>query len=246
MNAHYSSQLKQAFVVGVSELQKLVGLLQDRIGKVSILAKCADDLSREFKTVEDLIAYENPKSKEIFHIHLSARSDDYSKAANIYFFGSWGSISIDCTGDEDVVSKFKEETLDVIAGMRPWYDMIHQIKFASAALIIFLILFVIFIPVPFLEMAVKFKWLSLSETKEKNFDLFVSVRNVMYIPKALFLTIFFGFNKFRDFFFPPSVFTIGQGESRFKDKERVQWCVIIAFFVSLAAGLVIPIIMIIV
>ena len=36
MNVNYSEELPQAFVVGPDELEKLVGLLQERIGKVSI------------------------------------------------------------------------------------------------------------------------------------------------------------------------------------------------------------------
>jgi hypothetical protein len=43
----------------------------------------------------------------------------------------------------------------------------------------------------------------------------------------------------RDSLFPSAVFTIGQGKSRFRDKERIQWGVGITFLVSLAAGLVI-------
>lgn len=234
MNAHYSSQLKQAFVVGASELQKLVRLLQDRIGKVSIFAECAD-WSRVFTAVEDLIAYENPKSKEIFHICLSARSDDDSKSAKISFFGSRGSISIDCIGDEDVVSKFKEETLDIIAGMRPWYDVMYRVKLKFVAFIVFLILFVISIPGYFLEIAVKSKWLSLLEAKEKGFDSLIWLRDAMYIPKVFLVAIIFCFNKC----FPAGVFTIGQGKSRFKNTERWQWSVIIAFIVSFFAGFVI-------
>ena len=65
-------------------------------------------------------------------------------------------------------------------------------------------------------------------------------------PGAYLSRLFFGFDKLRDSVFPGGVFTIGQGESRFKDKERFQWGVIIAFAVSLVAGLVSPIIMIII
>ena len=84
MNAHYSKHLSHAFVVGPDELKKFVGLLQERIGKVDICAYCADGFSREFKAVKDLIAYENPKSKDIRRIHLSAHSDDYKKSALDY------------------------------------------------------------------------------------------------------------------------------------------------------------------
>ena len=142
MDVHYSDKLKHAFVIRDSELKKLTRLLQDRIGKVDILAHCADGFYREFETVKDLITYENPKSKEICRIRLRARANDGSKSATIDFSdASWEGISIDCTGGEDDVSKFKEKTLDIIAGMRPWYNMLTSINFVSVSIIVFFILY---------------------------------------------------------------------------------------------------------
>ena len=125
MKGRYSKELSHAFVVSPDELKKLVELLQKRIGEVDISVKCADDFSREFNTVKELIAYENPKPKRIRSIRLGARSDDYSKSATIVFrdhFFFRSGISIDATGREDVVSRLKEEILDVVAGMCPWYN----------------------------------------------------------------------------------------------------------------------------
>ena len=143
MNVHYSKELSHAFVVSPDGLKKLVGLLQKRIGEVDISVKCADDLSREFSTLKDLIAYENPKPKEIRSIYLRARSDDYSKSAAVIFRGySWlgPGISIDANGREDVISRLKEEILDIIAGMRPKYDVMYRINLVNRAWIVFGIL----------------------------------------------------------------------------------------------------------
>jgi hypothetical protein len=123
MNVRYSKNLIQAFVAGDSGLKKLTELLQDRIGTVEIRAGYADGFSRDFETINDLIAYENPKSKEIHRVRLNACSEDSSKSATIDLPSSSGrGIAIDLTAPEDVVSKLREDTLDIIAGMRPWYD----------------------------------------------------------------------------------------------------------------------------
>ena len=113
-------------------MKKLTRLLQDRIGKVQISVDCVDGFSREFNTLKDLSTYENSKSKRIYRIHLSARSDDFSKSATIVFRDSFrfeAEVSIDVTGREDVVSRLKEEILDVMAGMRPWYNVIARVDF---------------------------------------------------------------------------------------------------------------------
>jgi hypothetical protein len=62
LDAHYSFELPHAFVVGPDELKKLARLLSDRIGNLDIRADCADDVSRDFMTANDLIAYENPRN----------------------------------------------------------------------------------------------------------------------------------------------------------------------------------------
>ena len=89
MDVHYSDELKQAFIVRQGDLKRLIELLQKRIGKVDIGIDCVDKIEREFNTVKELIAYENSKSKRIRRIHLSARSDNYSKSATIVFHNSF-------------------------------------------------------------------------------------------------------------------------------------------------------------
>ena len=240
MDVHYSDELKQAFVVSPDHLKKLVELLQNRIGKVNISTDCVDKIERKFNTVKDLIAYENPKLKRISSIHLRARSDNYSKSATIVFHDSlrfWAGVSIDITGREDVVSRLKEKTLDIIVGMRPWYDMMHRINFSliscGAWVIVFFMSFLSFI----CSLTLKLKWVPLSDSGEKIIGLLASLGIPMSIALVLFCLAALFFNKLRDFFFPPAVFMIGQGESRFKRKEQFQWVVIIGLGVSLAAGL---------
>ena len=240
MDVHYSNVLKQAFIVSPDHLKKLVELLQKRIGKVNIRISCVDNIEREFNTVKDLVAYENSKSKRIRSICLRARSDNYSKSTIIVFRESSRLISgiwIDVTAREDVVSRLKEKVLDVLAGTRPWYDLIHRINFrivlGSAWEIVFFMWFLSVICV----LTLKFKWVPLSDSGEETVGLFASLQTSLCIAHVFCLVASFFLNKLRDFFFPPAVFTIGQEKSRFKRKEQFQWVVVIGFGVSFAAGL---------
>ena len=247
MDVHYSKNLSHAFVVSPDGVKKIVELLQKHIGKVDISAGCADDFSREFKTVKDLIAYENSKTKEISSIYLRARSDDYSKSITIVFRrSSWLSlgISIDAIGREDVVSRLKEKILDIVAGMRPWYDVVYRLNLLCKFLLwgIFFILGFIRILSYISVLALESKWVPVDEILT---ILAALPRGRLAITSILLLVIALSFNKLREFFFPSAVFMIGQGESRFKYKERFQWVVIIGFVVSLAASFVVPIITII-
>ena len=235
MNVHYSKELPQAFVIGSSELEEVVALFEEHIGKVHIRVECSDDFSRDFETLKELIAYRNPKSKEIRHIYLTAYSDDYSKsksAAIVFVGSSWSGILIRFEGPEDTVSRLKEDTLDIIAGIRPWYNIVYNSKVSTTISLIFGIIIGLCIP-------------SALGYKIGEIGLINWLRDVMpiqLIAAIIYLALWwFLLKKPYEYLFPQSVFVIGQGKSRFEHQQRVRWCVIIGFFVSLAAGLLIAI-----
>lgn len=234
MDAHYSVDLPHAFVAGPDELKKLATLLNDRIGNVEIRVDCADDASRNFTSVRELIVYENPKAKEIRRIHLNARSDDFSKRATIDLSGSrWRGISLNYTARDDVVSRLRTETLDIIAGMRPWYSIMHRVDFVSVSVFAYMLLWFGLLAV------VAFKLLPVSESNESDPSSSAFAQLVVFGVIAALFGIGIILNRFRDSIFPRAVFTIGQGESRFKQLERFQWGFVIAFLASFSAGLVI-------
>ena len=226
MNVHYSKKLSHAFVANSDNLEKLVKLLQNRVGEVNISTDCADGFSRDFNTIEDLIDYENPYSKEIRRIDLSARSDGYKKSADIDFAGgiSQRGILIRFKGGEEVVLGLRDKTQDIIAGMRPWYSWISRINSDYTMGIIVWLLY--------LTVRLARSWLSIS-------DYEVELGYVIMIPLLfiiLLIALFFGKR-----LFPPAAFAIGQGNGRYKLKEQIRWCVVVAFLVSVAAG-VLPLI----
>ena len=200
MNVHYSKTLLHAFVAGASELKKLTDLFQNHIGKVDIRADCADGFSREFETVGDLIAYENPKPKEICRICLNAHSDDFSKSATIDFrdfsdlvYSYWFTspprgVSINFTASEDIVSKLKERTQDVIVGMRPRYHMIHRINLNLIAFIVYVLLSGYSFPPVFMGLAMKFKWVPASDFNEEIASFF-SLLGVLFTTAILCLVL---------------------------------------------------------
>ena len=240
MDVHYSKELPQTFVIGSSELEEVVALFEEHIGEVYIRVKCSDDLSRDFETVKELIAYRNPKSKEIQRIYLTAYSDDYSKSksAAITFVDSlWSGILIDYKGPEDTVSRLKEETLDIIAGVRPWYNIMYNSKVSITIGFIFGMIIGLCIPSAF---GYKIGEIGL-------INLLRDVMPIQLIAAIIFLALWwFLLKKPYEYLFPQAVFVIGQGKSRFEHQQRIRWCVIIGFFVSLAAGLVLLILSVII
>ena len=234
MDAHYSVELPHAFIAGEDELKKLADLLSDRIGNLEIHSDCADDMDRTFKNVKELAAFENAKGKEIRRLHISARSDDFEKRARIDLSGSrWRGISLNFEARDDVVSRLRTDVLEIIGGMRPWYAALHRVDFVSIAFLAYLLLWC------GLLIVVAFRWVPVDLAEEPNPSASALAQLVIYGGIAVLITVGIVLNRFRDSVFPRAVFLIGQGKSRFQHLERIQWGIIVAFFVSFAAGLVI-------
>lgn len=202
MTVQYSKRFSHAFVIDGSKLKKLTELLKNRVSNVSVSAGCVDGMSYEFKTVEDLIAYENPKSKKIVSIKLYAESEDFSRSARISFVsqGFPTGILIEVTGNEDIISRLRDEILDIIKGTRPLYDMLSRFPYGYSAGIGILIGLIVRI---YLKRY-------LTETFEEEAENIA--RLLMY---ASTLLIMYPVYKLLCFCFPKGCFAIGQGKSRF-------------------------------
>jgi hypothetical protein len=236
MDAHYSVELPQAFVAGEDEIKKLADLLSDRIGNLEIRADCADDVARTFKTVKELATFENAKGKEIRRLRFSAHSDDFKKRGTIDLSGSRSpGISLDFDARDDVVSRLRNELLDLIGGMRPWYAVLHRVDFASIAFLAYFLLWF------GLLIVVAFKWIQVDASKEQNLSGSARAQLIVYGGIALLFALGIVLNRFRDSIFPRAVFLIGQGIARFHYKERIQWGFVIGFIVSFAASLLIAV-----
>ena len=234
MDATYSEHISTSFVIGPEQLQSFAKLLEQHIGPVKVIIKCADSLSRELDSVSDVIQYENPRSKQIVELRISARSSDSSGNASIDFSGSkWRGVSIEFRGDEDSVSKLKMGTMEIIDGCRPWYGPIQSIDFVSISLAAVFCLF-------FYAMVVTAFKKARHPTPKSSATLTVKQNAVGQLTMLGILAVIFTVgplsNWLRDLCFPRAVFAIGQGNARFLSLERFQWGFLIAILASLIAS----------
>lgn len=222
MSIEYSKQMQCAFVIGVCQLKTLTKLLQDSVGDIVLSTSYEDGITREFKTIDDLIAIQNPKSRKIHRIELNAKSDKFLKSARINFESkNILTISVKIDVDEDALPKVRNDLQDIIEGMRPWYDVLSRYpvpySLGVSAFIAFLI------PLIFKEhvLSIGNKLNVESAGEAVSLILYLSVMVFMYPLYKLFSNCF-----------PHGVFAIGQGISRY---NRLKWFhgIIAAFIMGL-------------
>jgi hypothetical protein len=240
MDATYSDNISTPFVIGSEDVTKLGELLTTQIGEVKCRIQCADGISREFNSVSELTEYDNPRSKEIVGLRLSARNKDWSKDATLDFSGSrWRGISIEFRGDEETVFRLKTATLDILDGTRPWYDSVQSVDFVLIELVAF---FMLWFAVMF-SVAIK---RSSSRKSKKTTSLndkqsAIGQLSMIGIIAAVF-GVGIGLNSLRDSWFPRAVFAIGQGNACFQSLERFHWSFLVAVLASVVAGVALLII----
>ena len=210
MVVEYKKLLPRTFVVDAVKLKKLTELLEDNLGSVTFFIDCADGRSYKFESVEDLINYENPKSKKILKLGLHVRSADDLRRSLISFNADSGLVPgfyMKLEVKESELFYIKDKIEDAIAGMRPWYNFI-------ARLAIWITFGVILLAITAEVIIIKQSGI-IENVDDETKDIIARL-----IPIGTAWLIGYPVYKMLSTCFPRGFFAIGQGESRYK---TLQW-----------------------
>ena len=128
MNVRYSTERNHAFVVGLSDLQKLWELLDQQVGSVSVSAKCGDEITREFSDWDQLSSYDNAPRREVIKLSMAAVSADVSVQIHFARYSS-ANIAVSVSGPERTTMRIREEVSDSLDATKPWYSAIVGVNF---------------------------------------------------------------------------------------------------------------------
>jgi len=228
MNASASVERRHAFVLSATDTQTLWRLLEEFAGKTEATALCSDDLERTFDTPDELLAYDNPVSREIVKLSLASRSSDYNTRAEVSFFSNdQPSIRLRATGAEDSVTRFKAALIDTLGGMRPWYSPVARLDFIYVVGGIFLVLIM-------LVQAMTGDGKPTPGLSAGKAGLVIIITLAMLAILGLMIWVL---NLLRRRFFPVATFSLGQGQRRHDFDERIRWVVFVGLLVSIVGSL---------
>lgn len=229
MKAEFRTTRNHAFVVRQDDLSKIWRLLEDHVGHVKASGECSDDMVRQFDNWEQLASYDNPSMKKILKLSIQSRSDDREKSAHVDFsYNWWATIYIRIEAPEKDGTEVKDKIYDILDGIKPWYSVLAGVDFNYLLLffwVMYLVWYIVFGP-------------SLPVSSSRSAAFYVVF---FLIVLTLGLAIHIStqrLNKLWSWLFPVGYFALGQGEQRYKTVEKVQWGIVVAFIVSLAASMV--------
>jgi len=216
-----------AFVVDPDSLTKIHRLLKDRIGDVTITADLSDKSEMKFNELKSLLSYENPKKRRIKSLCLSVNVFG-EKSARVAFTDTWyfSGIKVTVEARDDVAERLRNDLLNIIEGMRPWYNTVNRFSTGIIALAVHMILWLTAIAMSggnLLGGDTQLTWRSIN-----GFAVYiVALFAIAYVIRQLLVLVF-----------PRAEILIGQGVTRHTLHGNIQWVIVIGFCVSIIASVV--------
>ncbi|WP_129449104.1 hypothetical protein [Methylibium sp. Pch-M] len=228
MKAKLRVDVPHAFVAKGADLGKIWQLFAADGMKLSATVRCKDDIVREFTSLDELLAYENPVRAAMLSIEISARSSDWESSAEVTLGGKYRSpMSLSLGGEEALITKWQSSLADTLDGMRSWYSRIATLDLFYVAMPLFVVL-MFSLQVSDAPAAPKS-----AVTFQRTLYLTVLALGLM----ALVYFIGSAISRLRARFFPVATFAVGQGIARHAFGEQIRWVVIIGFVISVLASL---------
>ncbi|MDP5133187.1 MAG: hypothetical protein NWQ54_20085 [Paraglaciecola sp.] len=229
MEAQLRIERAHAFVITEANLKKVWISLEENVGDVSAEVSFNDSIARKVKSFDELMSFENSKSKKINRIEVYGRSDSNDNWARILFSDSkYRPIEISATGEDRAITSFGDNITEVIDGLKPWYSTISKLEF------FYIIGFICWFSFALLNIMIP------DTPNNEPIELANGVKIILAGFGMIAAIVFsiWGLNRLRSVCFPVASFAIGQGLERHRVQENIRWGVVVAFVVSLFSSTV--------
>lgn len=218
MKTDLSRKLKWAMALDGTTIRKLCETVGTAENPVKIWARCKDHATRTFESIDELLAYPNPRDRRILSLHLS-NGLSYEGTALALSSYEWETISLEIHDDEANVISKSDTLLTELRGAKTWYSFIHVLDPVLFLLIVWIALLV---GVGYLSL------MGIVKSMPPN-------ANTPDLPAGFALgflaliTLVAGLiYAFRTKVFPITTFRIGQQEQSYQILEKLRWVVVSA------------------
>lgn len=221
----------RAFVLNSQSLEQLISSVAARLPRVSIAAKCSDQLDREFTSLQELKEFGNPSRAAIQELKITARDPERDQRFSISLSNERRfNIRISLDANEEDALALNDLATDTVDSLRPWYSWVARADWYWLVLGGWL----------GTQLALVALKLTLAGDKVVTF----STSGPM-TAREILKSVFIGFaplaagillNSVRDRFFPIGTFAIDQGELRHTSAEATRTVLIAGLAVSIVTS----------
>jgi len=222
MKAESQFYTKTAFVLNSVSVSKIWELFESAGLEVEATLECADGISRKVKLLSEIVGYDNARRAQITVFRLTGYSYELKSFSTVTMGGSHSTtVSFSLNGEAALVADMRIKLMDIIDGMKPWFDIIARFDFVGVVIALLT------------AVGVYYSLLGSNEPKAvvAPSQAFYATCLIIGFFCALIL-LAWGFKKLRHKVFPLAVFEIGQGIKREEVADKIRWSVIVALCVG--------------
>jgi len=214
------------------DLRRLCAIATQTLGTVELEYECSDLISRDFTDIESALEYDNPPSKHIRGVKISAFRD-FNSRFWLKLDSTPSNVFISIEGDEQTVTTLSDAVDDRLASMKPWYSFLARADFVSFGFTIFVTAYLAFLVAAAIGVFGPSSDMPMRSTLRGSATGYL----LGFGAVTLILGISAALNRLRSSIFPLAAFAIGHGAEQYRRLELVRWTVVIGGVLSLAIGL---------
>jgi hypothetical protein len=231
MRVHAEYEGTHAFVVSMSEIEKIWDLLDSHYPTTEASAKCKDGINRKFCSKKELSTYNNAKRAEIESVELSCykKEDDFFEHATVFLGNRFSkTVSLSLHGEEKEIAAINTELRDIFDGIKPWYSRIATLDLS------WVIIGLLAVAFTFMQLTTK------PNPSQTIASPTVALAAIGIITAVILLCVAFGWllTIGKKKLFPINTFTIGLGAKRHELREQVRWVIVIGAIISVISSIV--------
>lgn len=229
MQSTYRDKFDHAFVLSENDLRNVWRKLETYGDSVTAIVCFSDKVERKVESIEDLVSFENSKKRTILSIELKSRSNDPDGSISIEFDNSeYRTITVNAAGDDELITRVSDELSEFTCGLKPWYSFISRLD----------VFWLVYAPFFLVVMIANMMHVSGSQNVVLTFKQGAAAIGILVL---IGFTLHFShklLNSWKSYLFPIASFALGQGVKRYDTQDKFRFTVVVGFFVSIAASLV--------
>lgn len=237
MEITITREKKYSIIVNEVELRTLVNFLFAQYSAIKIVARCNDGSTINTSELEDIINFENSKTRKIENLDLNF-GKSYESGGIVEFFGDriFTSCRFTVREDDDAkalkVSKEIEHRLDEC---KTWYSFLRRFSLSLILLAIYLLF------------RISYLWFQVATSSYKSspqisvLDLFNITALIIPFLLLFFLGIYY-LEKAWNWMFPKVWFDIGKQKTELQKRVKIRGWIFGGVIVTLVLGIVASII----
>ena len=228
MQAHANRDISGAIVVNEMSIKRIWAYAEEFVETISAEVHCADEITRTFNALQELLDFENNPRSKIKSIDISGRSRELERSIQITLGRSYSTpSSFSIRGEEMDVSSVQEKIHNTIIGMKAWYSKFATVDlfyvWCFISILAFLIIQIMAPSNP-------------PPTSAKSFREALFILPYVSLWIAGIVGILWAVSSIRSRFFPIVCYALGQGLTRYQFDENIRWVVIVGFVIGLISS----------